>query len=199
MNVSGRVSLYLASQSPRRRDLLRQIGVEFELLPAGVDETPCAGERPRDHVVRLARDKAAAGVARMRERRLAPRPVLGADTCVVVDDVILGKPRDEAAARRMLRRLSGRSHRVLTAVAMASDGSIHMALSESTVTFMALSDELIGRYWRTGEPRGKAGAYAIQGRAGSFVARIEGSYSGIVGLPLFETRKLMKKAGVDCL
>lgn len=192
--MSG-VSIYLASRSPRRRQLLRQIGVSFELLATSIDETWRSGESPRAHVERLARAKANAGAALVAERRLAARPVLGADTSVVVDGEILGKPREREEAMRMLRALSGRRHLVLTAVALHSGADVQTALSESTVSFATLSQEEIAEYCETGEPFDKAGAYAIQGRAGAFVTRLEGSYSGVVGLPLHEVRMLLRRAG----
>ncbi len=191
--------IYLASRSPRRRELLRQIGIAFEALllredvrrGADVDEAPAPGESPQDYVIRVARDKAEAGWRRIASRRLLPRPVLAADTTVVVDGGIIGKPADARHAQQMLRRLSGRTHRVMTAVAVAREARVETALSISAVEFRELADGDIRRYVASGEPLDKAGAYAIQGRAAVFVRAISGSYSGIMGLPLFETAELL--------
>ncbi len=200
--------IYLASSSPRRRELLHQIGVRFELLlfrsgqraDVEVSEAILAGERPQDYVARVALIKAQHGAKQVVARHLLPRPVLAADTTLDLDGEIIGKPRDEADAEAILARLSGRSHRVLTAVALVqgglgSDAQIEQALSISTVTFRTLQPEEIHRYARTGEPLDKAGAYAIQGHAAMFVAGIEGSHSGIMGLPLCETALLLRRAG----
>lgn len=187
--------IYLASASPRRMELLRQLGIRFEALPANVVETPHPGERPRDYVLRLARTKARRGAALVRERGLPIRPVLGADTEVVLRDQILGKPADRAHGFALLRRLSGRTHQVLTAICLLDQDEAYEAISESRVTFAPLGDADIERYWATGEPADKAGGYAVQGAAAAFIARIEGSYSGIVGLPLFELTRLLKRAG----
>ena len=196
--------IYLASRSPRRRELLRQIGVIFEVAllreapqrSVDVDETPRTGESPDEYVLRVTRDKAQAAAEIMRRRRLTVRPVLAADTTVVCDDVILGKPADAADAARMLGLLAGRSHRVLTAVAMAGGGAVATRMSESQVWFRALDEGEIRRYVATGEPVDKAGAYAVQGRAAAFITRIEGSYSGIMGLPLAETAELLRSQGI---
>jgi len=190
----------LASASPRRQELLRQIRVDFEVLPVEVCEHALAGESPADYVRRLATDKARTGVAELARRGLPVRPVVGADTCVVVDGEILGKPRDRADGLAMLRRLSGRSHQVLTgicAVAGAARGQSveHSAVSVSTVTFSPLSELDIADYWESGEPADKAGGYAIQGLAARFIACIEGSYSGVVGLPLHELTQILQKLG----
>lgn len=181
--------LVLASASPRRSALLHQIGVPHEIVPAHVDETARPGEAPDELVVRLACDKALAGTA-------GGRPALGADTIVVLDGEVFGKPRDRADAARMLRALSGRAHRVLSAVALARAGHVDSRLSESRVHFRELTHAEIDAYWDSGEPRDKAGAYAVQGRAAIFISRIEGSYSGIMGLPLFETALLLDAAGL---
>src|SRR3989344_8288601 len=196
-------SIYLASRSPRRRELLRQIGVAFEIIPlrvaqqrgADVDETPRAGELPADYVLRIAVEKAQAAAGMLRARRLAARPMLAADTTVVCDGVILGKPADAADAARMLTRLSGRAHSVLTAVAVARGENLDTRISESQVWFRELAADEIRRYVATGESRDKAGAYAVQGRAAAFITRIEGSYSGIMGLPLAETADLLRSHG----
>lgn len=197
-------SIYLASRSPRRRELLRQIGVSFEIIPlreaprhpADVDETPRTGETPDAYVLRLAREKARAAANIARARRLAARPVLAADTTVACDDAILGKPANAAAAACMLESLAGRAHRVLTAIAVASGDDIVHRVSESQVWFRALTPAEIRRYVATGESTDKAGAYAVQGRAATFITRIEGSYSGIMGLPLAETADLLRSHGI---
>ncbi|RMG52182.1 MAG: septum formation inhibitor Maf [Gammaproteobacteria bacterium] len=185
--------IVLASASPRRRELLAQIGVPHEVLPVDIDERRLAGESPRALVERLALEKALAGW----ERSGAQLPVLGSDTLVVVDDEVLGKPRDLVDARRMLGLLSGRAHQVLTAVALVKGPRSGLRLSESTVHFAPLSAEWIERYWATGEPADKAGGYAVQGLAATRIRRIEGSFSGIMGLPLFETTELLAEFGID--
>ena len=193
--------IYLASRSPRRRELLEQIGVAFEVLPSGkggprdsdVDETPLAGEAPLDYAMRIARTKAEVGWRTVMRCGLPVFPVLAADTTVVLDGAIIGKPDDAAHASGLLRRLSGRTHQVLTAVAVAAAGRMETALSASTVEFRKLEDSEILRYAASGEPLGKAGAYAIQGCAAVFVRAIGGSYSGIMGLPLFETAELLRR------
>lgn len=197
-------AIYLASRSPRRRELLRQIGVSFELIPlregagrgADVDETPHAGEDADDYVLRVACDKARAAAGIVAARRIIARPVLAADTTVVCDEEILGKPANAADAARMLGLLAGRSHRVLTAVAVAADDRLETRISESAVWFRALDAGEILRYVATGEPGDKAGAYAVQGMAAAFITRIEGSYSGIMGLPLAETAELLRSFGI---
>ncbi|MBI3896688.1 MAG: septum formation inhibitor Maf [Gammaproteobacteria bacterium] len=189
------MKIYLASASPRRQELLRQIDVAFDVLPADIVEQPHIGEPARDYVARLARAKARHVVQLVTERNLPPAPVLGADTEVVIDNDILGKPRDPAHGLAMLRRLSGRTHAVLTAVTLVDQDAEYGVLSESAVTFAPLSEDDIERYWATGEPADKAGGYAIQGRAAAFITRIEGSYSGIVGLPLAELVQLLKHVG----
>ncbi len=185
--------LVLASASPRRRELLAQIGVPHEVRPVHIDETRLEGEPPRAFVERLALEKALAGLD-VTDGRL---PVLGSDTIVVVDGAVLGKPRDAADARRMLRLLSGRAHQVLTAVALAHSTRSGLRLSESTVHFAPLDDDWIRRYWDSGEPADKAGAYAVQGLAALRIRRIEGSFSGIMGLPLYETGELLAEFGID--
>lgn len=195
--------LYLASQSPRRRELLKQIGVNFEMLllrsdprrNIDVDEAPMTGEQPEDYVQRVSREKAEAGYAVLRLRNLPSFPVLAADTTVTVDGKILGKPDSAEQAARMLSQLSGREHRVLSAVAIAMNEHVEIALSVSTVRFIELSEERIRRYLLTHEYRDKAGAYAIQGYAGAFIEHISGSYSGVMGLPLFETVQLLQRFG----
>jgi len=197
--------IYLASRSPRRRELLRQIGVAFELVPlregpgrsADIDETPYAGERADDYVLRVTGDKARAAAGIIAARRVPPRPVLAADTTVVCDDDILGKPAGVDDAVRMLTRLAGRAHRVLTAVAVAAEDRMELRVSESKVWFRALDAAEIRRYVATGECRDKAGAYAVQGLAAAFITRIDGSYSGIMGLPLAETAELLRSFGIS--
>jgi len=200
MSVSDK-RIYLASRSPRRRDLLKQIGVPFELLllredlrrGADVDETPLAEESPGVYVLRVASAKAAMAVRQIAYRGLPQKPVLSADTTVVFDGQIVGKPEDAEDAARMLRTLSGREHQVLTAVAVALREQIEAQISVSSVLFRELSDAEIRSYVATGEPLDKAGAYAIQGRGGVLVTRMIGSYSGIMGLPLAETVELLQK------
>lgn len=195
--------IYLASQSPRRRELLHQIGAAFDVLPlravAGrmdVIETPQAGEAARDFVQRMASEKAACGWRAVEWRRLLPFPVLGADTVVELDGAILGKPADRAEAEAMLTRLSGRLHQVHTAVAVQHETRQMLRLSSSQVRFATLDAAAIARYLETGEYQGKAGAYGIQGRAGAFIEHIDGSYSGIMGLPLYETAVLLRTFGL---
>jgi septum formation protein len=189
--VSSAPVLRLASVSPRRRELLTQIGVPHVVTGAHVDESELAGESPRAYVQRLARMKALA----IWERDPS-LPVLAADTTVVLDDVIFGKPQDRADALRMLAALSARTHEVLTAVALATRTGVAMRLSESRVTFRALTSAECAAYWETGEPRDKAGAYAVQGLAAVFIESLAGSYSGVMGLPLFETAQLLQAAGI---
>jgi septum formation protein len=187
--------IYLASASPRRQELLRQLGLQFEVMPSNILEVAHAHETPADYVVRVARDKARFVADQVSARGLPPHPVLGADTEVVLDDAILGKPQDEAHGKAMLRKLAGRTHEVLSGVALRHAGQEQVALSRSRVTFRPLSEADIADYWNSGEPLGKAGAYAIQGKAAGFIAQLEGSYSGVMGLPLFELSELLKKIG----
>lgn len=195
--------IYLASRSPRRRELLTQIGIEFDtlLFRAGqrtddeVDETPQPGESAVVYVERIARAKAAHGARLMTTRRLLPRPILSADTTLEVDGRIIGKPRDQDDAIAILESLSGRTHRVLTGVAVHDRGQTEYVLSTSEVRFRLLDAEEIRAYVATGEPMDKAGAYGIQGRAGLFVEYIAGSYTGIMGLPVCETGELLKRLG----
>jgi septum formation protein len=197
--------IYLASRSPRRRELLAQVGVRFEPLlfregsrqDADTDESELPGEEPADYVRRVTLLKAAAAWKRITLRRgLARKPVLVADTTVDVSGQILGKPETAAVAARMLGLLSGTRHRVLTAVALQLDQRIELAVSESFVTFGVLDPARIDAYIASGEPFDKAGAYGIQGRAGAFVERLEGSYTGVMGLPLYETANLLRLFGV---
>jgi len=201
MATLPRTKIYLASRSPRRRELLKQIGVVFEMLvlreqPArgpDVDESPLPGESPDDYVRRVCRAKADVGWNRVTQRQLRKLPVLAADTVVCVDGMILGKPADHADAARMLRLLSGREHRVLTAVAVKFDRQCELLVSENRVRLRALTEADILAYIKSGEPMDKAGAYAIQGRAGAFVTELHGSYSGVMGLPLYETAQLIEQ------
>src|SRR3954466_4517154 len=193
--------VYLASRSPRRRELLAQVGVRFHLLlfrsrpgeDPDVDEDALPNEAPDVYVLRLARSKAEAGWRRMLQRNLPHAPILAADTTVTVEGAILGQPAERAEAATMLERLSGRTHEVLTAVALKYDDWIETALSRSEVRFKALNAHEIAQYTGSGECEDKAGAYAIQGRAGRFVAELRGSYSGVMGLPLYETGELLDK------
>jgi septum formation protein len=195
--------IYLASRSPRRKELLRQIGVDFEELllreargrPQDVIETPHKDELPLDYVRRIARTKATLGWGQMNRRKLPPRPVLAADTEVVVDGEVLGKPADATTAIAMLNRLSGNTHTVLTAVAVRWHAQVELAVSTSHVTFRVLTPDDVARYVATGEPFDMAGGYGIQGRAAAFISHLDGSYSGVMGLPLFETTGILAKIG----
>jgi septum formation protein len=195
--------IYLASQSPRRRQLLEQLGVKHELLLPDPDEDSegleavLPGEAPARYVQRVTGLKLDAAIDRLRRRGLPPAPVLCSDTTVALGRVIYGKPRDGQDAARMLRELSGRTHRVLTAVAIESGRKREQALSDSRVSFAPLTPAQIRRYVAGGEPLGKAGAYAVQGRAAAFISHISGSYSGIMGLPMHETAQLLLAFGID--
>ncbi|MGE5615684.1 MAG: Maf family protein [Bacillota bacterium] len=198
-------TIYLASRSPRRRELLAQIGVRFEMLlfregarrDGDTDEAVIGGETPDDYVMRVTRQKANAAWERVLMRRgLRRMPVLAADTTVALANEIFGKPADRNDAIRMLTALAGTQHRVYTAVAVAMEGRVETALNLSLVTFSPVSAERIEAYVDSGEPFDKAGAYAIQGRAGAFVERLEGSYTGVMGLPLFETARLLRQFGI---
>lgn len=203
MNTTSR-RIYLASRSPRRRELLKQAGIPFEVLlyredalrGADVDETPQPGEDPSAYVLRMARIKAEAARLRVQQRRLPDYPVLCADTTVVLDGRILGKPADHAEALAMLTELSGRSHEVLTAIAVVRHERLETRLSLTRVEFAPISGVRLRQYVATGEPFDKAGAYGIQGRAGAFVRRLSGSYTGVMGLPLYETVELLEAFGV---
>lgn len=189
-----RPAIVLASRSPRRSQLLRQIGVPHEVLAVDFDEARLPGEAPREYVGRVARDKATHAL------RLPAgpggRPLLVADTVVVLGDELLGKPQDESECVRILGLLSGRVHEVLTAVVLHAGGGLQTALSVSRVAFRTIGESERRAYWATGEPVDKAGAYAVQGLGAVFVERIEGSYSGVMGLPLFETARLLADAGI---
>ncbi len=196
MSLAPRIAplLCLASASPRRRELLAQIRVPHEIEPAEVDEARLPGEPPRDYVLRLARENALS----VRARRPPGQPVLAADTAVVLEESVFGKPRDEQDALEMLATLGGRTHQVLTAIALAAGAEVATALSVSAVHLRVLTELERTAYWRSGEPRDKAGAYAIQGLGAVFVERLSGSYSGVMGLPLFETAQLLQAAGIQC-
>jgi len=190
--MDANATIYLASRSPRRQELLQQVGVHYELLPVTVDETPAAGEKAADYAQRLALAKAQAGWSSLAGKN--PLPVLGADTVVVANAAIMGKPRDRQQAIEMLQVLSGATHTVLTAVALVAEDRL-VRLNTSHVTFRTLSLSECEAYWESGEPLDKAGAYAIQGLGAAFITRLEGSYSGVMGLPLFETVDMLETFG----
>jgi septum formation protein len=193
MQNTSNLLIYLASASPRRSALLAQIGVEHRIRPVDVDERIGPGESPAHYVERLAVLKAETLWAHLAE--CERQPVLGSDTTVAVDDEILAKPRNESDGLRMLRLLSGRTHQVYTAVALRHADGCAARVSVSDVAFRSLREEEIAAYWRSGEPADKAGGYAVQGRAAVFIERIAGSYSGIMGLPLYETGELLRAIG----
>jgi len=205
--IHAEQKIYLASKSPRRRELLRQIGVEFEILmlreapglTEAVSEIPHPNEDPEVYVRRVAREKGEAGWQTVLERKLPFRPVLSADTTVSIDGKILGKPADADEAIKILQWLSGRTHEVLTAITVTAEGKMSEALSRSEVRFAHLDEASLRAYCATKEPYDKAGAYGVQGPAAQFIEFISGSYSGIMGLPLFETAQLLQKAGVKTL
>jgi septum formation protein len=187
---------YLASASPRRRQLLEQLGLSFEVVAADVDERHRTGESPGDYVLRVARSKAEAVAERLGR---PPLPVLAADTAVVLEGVILGKPRDRDEGLEMLSHLGGHTHQVLSGVALWNRGSVRTVLNESRVRFRAIGAAEAAAYWDSGEPRDKAGGYGIQGLGAVFVEHLEGSYSGVMGLPLAETAALLEEAGIGVL
>ena len=198
--------VYLASQSPRRLELLRQIGVDAMVLPlrqqgprADVDESARRGEKPADYALRVARMKVEAGAMAVSGRRLPQMPILAADTIVAVDGMLLGKPASAAQAAEWLRGYAGRTHKVYSGVAVAWEGQVLTALSKSTVSMRSLDEAEIAAYVESREPMDKAGGYGIQGRAAAFIESISGSYSGIMGLPLFETSALLKQVGIAVL
>lgn len=186
--------LHLASRSPRRRELLARLGLAFDVLDVEVPEQRVSGEPAEDYVRRVAREKAGAGLLQV--VAVPDALVLGADTEVVLDDEVFGKPHGADAAAAMLRRLSGRTHQVISALSLVSAAREGQAVSVSEVTFAGLDEAAIAAYVASGEPEGKAGAYAIQGRAQAFIAHLSGSYSGVMGLPLFETAGLLREFGV---
>lgn len=186
-------TILLASGSPRRRELLRQLAVNFEVAAADIDESPINGETPRDYVMRLSREKALAGYA----QNGGNLPVLGSDTIVLLDGEILGKPVSRPEAEKMLQRLSGRTHEVYSGVALVlNDETVLEDLNITAVTFGDMPVSWIRQYCQGDEPMDKAGAYAVQGGTGQYISRIEGSYSGVMGLPLFETAGLLRRAGL---
>lgn len=202
--VLAKKCIYLASRSARRRELLKQIGIRHNILlmretlsrPADVDETPIPDESPADYVYRIAHAKAEAGWLRLKQRKLPVLPVLAADTVVVLDGCILGKPRDANHAEEMLHALSGRKHQVHTVIGLAFEGQVKLRLSTTTVRFRDIDQREVRAYITSGESHDKAGAYAIQGLAAAFIIEICGSYSGVMGLPLFETAQLLEETGV---
>lgn len=185
------MQIYLASASPRRRELLQQINIDFQLLPSGIDESILAGESPEQHVERLARTKAE--TAWQHSDRTDNMPVLGADTIVVIDQKILGKPSSKQHAAEMLRLLSGKTHYVLSAIALCLQQNTHSIVHRSAVTFRDISDAEITEYLASDEAMDKAGAYGIQGYAAVFISLLEGSFSGVMGLPLYETAQLLQQ------
>lgn len=185
-------ALLLASASPRRAELLQQLGLQFKVQVADIDESPRVNEQPLAYVTRMAQEKAQCIATRLAATSAVTTCILAADTTVVVADTILGKPVDAAQAVAFLRRLSGRRHQVLSAVCLLYAGQLNTLVQTSAVTFMPLTDQQISRYVASGEPMGKAGAYAIQGRAAAFVTHLDGSYSGVMGLPLAETAALLR-------
>ena len=191
--------IYLASRSPRRAEILQQIDIEFEVLPSDIDESQLDGESPEAYVIRLAREKAAACQKALQQQGRQLMPILAADTTVSIDGIILGKPLNDADAYAMLRRMAGRWHEVHTGIALADQQHLVSALSTSRVEVAELSDAMIHAYIATGEPHDKAGAYGIQGLAGTFIKRVEGSYSGVMGLPVYETAELLRNAGIEVL
>lgn len=198
MNIEN--ALYLASQSPRRRELLSQVGISFTVLSVQVDETVKSNEIAEDYVLRLAKEKALAG---WKSEKQNIKAVLGSDTAVVIDGKILGKPENREEAKNMLRLLSGKTHQVMTAVALAANAKSHSqvelnsVINVNDVTFKILSNTEIEQYIDTGEGDDKAGSYAIQGLAAAFITHLSGSYSGVMGLPLYETVELLHKAGIS--
>ncbi len=193
MSQKPQARIILASSSPRRMELLEQIRLPFEALSVDIDETRLEHESPVSFVERMALEKARAGW----ERSAGLQPVLGSDTIVVIDGEVLGKPADQVEAHNMLRMLSDKCHKVITAVALVDGGRSMIRVSHSEVCFSCLSDEVIQRYWETGEPADKAGAYAVQGMAAAFISTLNGSYSGVMGLPLRETCELLGEFGLD--
>jgi septum formation protein len=191
--------IYLASRSPRRAELLQQIGIEFIVLPSDIDETPLLNELSEAYVLGLAAEKAQACYDDLVSQSAPIYPVLAADTTVSLDGKILGKPQDDDEAFQMLSSMSGRCHEVHTGIAVATHEGVQVAISTTQVEMAKLSDETILAYIATGEPRDKAGAYGIQGLAGALIKRIEGSYSGVMGLPIYETAQLLGQAGIRIL
>lgn len=193
------VQIILASASPRRRELLEQIGIRFLVQTADVDESPLVDETPEALVKRLAIMRAESVWNRRKKAGEKALPVLGSDTVGILNGELLVKPLDFADAKQMLQKMSGRQHEILTAVALVTASGSTVVINHNVVSFRSISDAEILAYWKTGEPQDKAGAYAIQGRGAIFIERLEGSYSGVMGLPLFETARLLASAGIQTL
>ena len=191
--------IYLASRSPRRRQLLKQVGISFEMRPVNIDEMMEKGETPADYVCRMARAKAEQGWLSLMQRKLPLRPLLAADTVVVLRGKIIGKPDSLAHGRKMLSSLSGQTHKVLTAVAVISKDKIQESLSTTTIRFRDISQSEIANYLNGTESHDRAGSYAMQGRAAIFIIKISGSHSGALGLPIFETAQLLEKFNIEIL
>ena len=191
--------IYLASRSPRRRQLLKQVGISFEMRPVNIDEMMEKGETPADYVCRMARAKAEQGWLSLMQRKLPLRPLLAADTVVVLRGKIIGKPDSLAHGRKMLSTLSGQTHKVLTAVAVVTKDKIQESLSTTTIRFRDISQSEITNYLNGTESHDRAGCYAMQGRAAVFIIKISGSYSGALGLPIFETAQLLEKFNIEIL
>ncbi len=198
-SIAKNKTIYLASRSPRRAEILQQLKLPFIVLPSDIDESALPNEMPADYVLRLARAKATRCLLDIQSRKLKNFPILAADTTVAIDGLILGKPVDNADAIEMLKRMSGRWHEVHTAIAVANADGMKVALSTTRVHMAMLSDATIAAYIATGEPKDKAGAYGIQGVAGSFIRHIDGSYSGVMGLPIYETTQLLAQVGIGVL
>ncbi|WP_455220449.1 Maf family protein [Kaarinaea lacus] len=198
------LQIYLASQSPRRRALIEQLGIHYQTLDVDVDESPQPGEIPADFVTRLALEKARAGWQLVAKQSV---PVVGADTCILLDQHIVGKPENREEGIQLLKRYSGRAHQVVTGIAIVgpklgqqgTDIVQHVRINTSTVTFRVVTNEECEQYWETGEPIGKAGGYAIQGKAAIFIEKLEGSYTGVMGLPLCEFAELISLFGIKIL
>jgi len=186
--------LYLASNSPRRRELLNQLDITFEVIPVSIDETTHANEQPQDYVCRMALEKARVGSDLIQLSH--DIPIIGSDTSVVLEGAVYGKPRDKQHAFEMLRSLSGQTHEVMSAVALVCRDQERVALNTSLVTLKDLTDEEIESYWKTGEPADKAGGYGIQGKAARFISHLSGSFSAVMGLPLYETAELLEEFSV---
>lgn len=184
--------LYLASQSPRRAELLQQLNLSFQKVDAPIEEVALPNETAKSFVLRMAIEKALNGFNKVEGKNIW---VIGSDTAVLINDKVLGKPKNEADARRMLQQLSGTAHQVLTSIAVVHDGQVFSKLSTTKVTFCQLNEQQIQDYWQTEEPIGKAGSYAIQGMGAKFIKEIQGSYSGVMGLPLYELNQLLEESG----
>lgn len=188
--------IYLASNSPRRKELLQQMGVSFKVIPQYAEEVHQLNESPENYVSRLALDKARDGLSRQNNQAI---PVLGSDTAVILNGAILGKPKDKTQAIDMLLSLSEQTHQVITAVALISEQKTEQIVSKTEVTFSRISRSVCEKYWYSGEPRDKAGSYAIQGRGALFISNINGSYSGVMGLPVYETSILLQRFGISLI